>query len=59
MLARPFDTVVFDRTFKRDGLQFVSLSQAAADLLTGPGRSPEEAESLIEWMKAHEDAWRT
>jgi hypothetical protein len=59
MLARPFDAVVFDRTFERDGLQFVSLSQAAADLLTGPGRSPEEAESLIEWMKAHEGAWRT
>jgi hypothetical protein len=59
MLARPFDTVVFDRAFGRDGLRFVSPSQAAADLLTGPGRSPEEAESLIEWMRAHEDAWRS
>jgi len=58
MLARPFDTVVFDRTSERDGLRFVSVSQVAADLLTGPGRSPEEAESLIEWMKEHEDAWR-
>jgi hypothetical protein len=36
----------------------VAPSQAAADLLTSSGRGPEEAEALIEWMLANEEAWR-
>jgi len=32
--------------------------RAVADLLTGPGRNPSEAEALLEWMKKNEDAWR-
>lgn len=58
-LCEPFDRVVFDRTTVEDGLTRCGLSQVAADLLTGPGRSPEEGEALIRWMLRHEDAWRT
>ena len=36
-----------------------ALSQAAVDLLTGPGRGPAEADELIRWMREHEDAWRS
>jgi hypothetical protein len=57
-LVEPFDDVVFDRTTKRNGITVARLSQVAADLLTSPGRGPNEAEALIEWMGENEDAWR-
>ena len=42
----------------RDGLTYVAPSQAAADLLTSPGRGAAEGEALIAWMVQNEDAWR-
>jgi hypothetical protein len=50
MLLSPFDSVVFDRTWKDDSTTFVAPSQAAVDLLTAPGRSPAEGEAILEWM---------
>jgi hypothetical protein len=50
MLLSPFDSVVFDRTWKDDSTTFVTPSQAAVDLLTSPGRSPAEGEAILEWM---------
>jgi len=47
-----------ERTVEEDGLCYVAPSQAAIDLLTSPGRGPEEAEALIEWMQANERQWR-
>ena len=58
IIAEPFDPVVFDRTWTRDGNTFAALSQVAADLLTGPGRSPAEGEELLRWMRENEDVWR-
>ena len=58
LLAQPFDPVVFDRTTKSDGITYAALSQVAADLLTGPGRSPAEGEELLKWMGENQDAWR-
>jgi len=58
MLIDPFDSVVFDRTWKGDGVTFAALSQVAGDLLSGPGRGPEEAKELMQWMQANEQAWR-
>jgi hypothetical protein len=58
ILAEPFDPVVYDRTREIDGIRYAAPSQVAADLLTGPGRSPAEGEDLIRWMQEHEDAWR-
>lgn len=43
---------------QRDGVWYAAPSQIAADLLTSPGRGPAEGEELIEWMFAHEGAWR-
>jgi hypothetical protein len=48
MLLVPFDDVVFQRTWKDGGLTIVAASQAAVDLLTGPGRAPSEAEAILE-----------
>ena len=58
LLARPFDSVVFERTVSFDQIVYAAHTQVAADLLTGPGRNPAEAESLITWMKENESAWK-
>lgn len=59
LLATPFDPVVYERTWSRDGVTFAALSQVSADLLTSPDRGPSEADALIAWMEQHEDAWRS
>ena len=48
MLLAPFDDVVFERTWTNGGLTIVAVSQAAVDLMTGPGRAPSEAEAILE-----------
>lgn len=40
-----------------DGIRLVPPTQAAADLLNGPGRNPEEGKALIKWLEAS-DEWR-
>jgi hypothetical protein len=50
MLLAPFDDVVFDRTWQDRGLTYVAASQAAVDLLTGPGRAPSEAEAVLQHL---------
>jgi len=57
-LLTPFDDVVFDRTSKQKDITIAALSQVAADLSTSPGRGPNEAEALMEWMRNNEDSWR-
>ena len=57
-ILAPFDDVVFERTSKKSGVTIAAVSQVAADLLTSPGRGPNEAEALMQWMQEHEDAWR-
>jgi len=57
-LASGDDDVTFERTRQANGLRYVALSQAAADLLTGPGRNPSEAVALLDWMESNENAWR-
>ena len=58
MLIEPEDDWVFEGSALRNGLNAVAVSQAAADLLTSPGRGPAEAEALIVWMRENERAWR-
>jgi hypothetical protein len=57
-LLTPFDDVVFDRTSRKKDITIAALSQVVADLLTSPGRGPNEGEALMEWMRDNEDAWR-
>jgi hypothetical protein len=58
-LVTPFDPVVYDRTSEKAGIVLAASSQVVADLLTAPGRGPSEAETLIDWMRENENAWRT
>lgn len=58
LLLRPYDPVVFERTWSEDGLVFAALSQVAADLLTSPGRAPSEGDELLRWMGGHVDGWK-
>ena len=58
ILIEPADDGVYAGAAAHEGLTFVAASQAAADLLTSPGRGPAEAEQLIGWMSGHEELWR-
>ena len=58
LIGQPFDPVVFDRTERDGGITYARMTQVAADLMTGPGRGPAEAEGLIAWMESNEDLWR-
>ncbi len=58
VLVTPFDPVVYERTSRQKGITVVAPSQIAVDLLTSPGRGPNEAEALMEWMRENESAWR-
>lgn len=58
LLVRPIDDVVYERSSVADGVRYAAVSQAAADLLTSPGRAPAEAEELLNWMAASEKVWR-
>jgi len=57
-LAGEFN-VVFERSLtNQEGLQLAAPTQVAVDLMTGPGRSPSEAEELLDWMRRNEQSWR-
>ena len=58
MIARPYVPALMERADEVGGLRYAALSQTAADLLSGPGRSPAEAEALLTWMNRNEPAWR-
>ena len=58
VLLQPQDDSLFASAENRDGLRTAALPLVVADLLSGPGRSPAEAEALMDWMAANEETWR-
>lgn len=58
LIAKNTYDVVYERTSIVDGVVVVAPSQAAVDLMTGPGRNPAEAEELLRWMQTNEGEWR-
>jgi hypothetical protein len=58
VLAVPYDPVAFERSIQADELCFAATSQVVVDLMSGPGRSPSEAEALLDWMSENEREWR-
>jgi hypothetical protein len=58
IIAPAAATAAFDRTQRLKRTVIVAPSQAAVDLLTAPGRGPEEARALLDWMDRHESDWR-
>lgn len=57
LLVEPFDDIVYRGATMHDGLRYVSPSQAVVDLLTGPGRSPEEASQLADALGRQDQEW--
>lgn len=58
ILASPNTPIVFDRTVRYKQMNIAAPAQIAADLLSGPGRNPEEGRALLKWMEVNENAWR-
>ena len=58
VIARPYDQIVFERTWTRDNVVYASPAQIAVDCLTGPGRMPAEGEALLEWMQRKAPRWQ-
>lgn len=58
ILAAPYDPIVFQRGQDLDRVSIVSVTQAAMDSLTGPGRMPAEGEALLTWMRRNQSRWR-
>lgn len=57
VLVEAFDAVVYRRAQLKKGLRYAAPSQVVVDLLTGPGRAPEEGASLIEALAAKDEGW--
>jgi hypothetical protein len=58
VLLDPYDPIVFDRTWSREGMVYASPAQIAVDCLGGPGRMPAEGEALLEWMRSSAPEWQ-
>lgn len=59
MLLEPRGDFVYERLRIDEGVRYAAPSQVVADLFEGSGRSPAEAEALLEWMRRNEDEWRS
>lgn len=57
ILLQPDDEGIYEDATEAEELKQASLPMIAADLLTGPGRAPAEAEALMDWMEANEEVW--
>lgn len=57
-VMRPYDDVVYTRSRRVGELDYVAPAQVVADLLTGPGRSTEEAEQLMAVLETGETGWK-
>lgn len=58
VIARPYDQIVFKRTWNRNGITYASPAQIAVDCLTGPGRMPAEGDALLAWMDRSAPSWQ-
>lgn len=57
VLVEPFDDVVYRGSQVKDRLTYAAPSQVVVDLLTGPGRAPEEGASLLAVIASNDERW--
>jgi hypothetical protein len=57
LLLEPFDPVVVRGASEDEGHWYTAPSQTVVDLLTSPGRGPEEAAQLLEILGAQDEEW--
>jgi hypothetical protein len=58
ILGYPNSTGPSQRTTEFEGVRVVSVSQIYRDLMSGPGRNPEEAKKLLDWRVKNDGIWR-
>lgn len=58
VIARPYDRIVFDRTWRRNDLTYCAPAQVVVDCLTGPARMPAEGEALLGWLRKRASRWQ-
>ena len=59
LVMRPYDEVVHTKARLVSAIRYAVPAQVVADLLTGPGRSSEEAEQLMTTLRATEPGWES
>ena len=59
ILVKPYDPIVFQRSWPNAEFPSVSVAQLAIDLLSGTARMPGEGQALIEWMRRDPSRWQT
>jgi hypothetical protein len=59
VVMRPYDDVVHAKARLVSGIEYAPPAQVVADLLTGPGRSTEEAEQLMAVLESREPGWES
>lgn len=57
LVMQPYDDVVHAKSRLVDGIEYAPPAQVVADLLTGPGRSTEEAEQLMAALESSDLGW--
>ena len=57
VLVEPFDDVVYRGSQVKGRLTYAAPSQVVVDLLTGPGRAPEEGASLLAVLASSDERW--
>jgi hypothetical protein len=57
LVMRPYDNVVHAKSRTVAGIEYAPPAQVVADLVTGPGRSSEEAEQLMAVLESNEQGW--
>ncbi len=57
LVMRPYDNVVHAKSRTVAGIEYAPPAQVVADLMTGPGRSSEEAEQLMAALGSTEQDW--
>lgn len=54
----PKTDLPFRDSVSMNGIQVASVALTYRDLMSGPGRNPEEAKNLLDWMKRNVELWR-
>lgn len=57
LVMRPYDNVVHAKARTLAGIEYAPPAQVVADLVTGAGRSSEEAEQLMAALESSEQGW--
>lgn len=58
IIAFPSNAMPYQNEIDSDGLKSTNLALTFRDLMSGPGRGPEEAKNLLDWMRSNRELWQ-